>query len=242
MINRSLLGGYMANLKYITIQSLEELFDMGSGYVLDFSNNSFQKFIKGIIGIDIYQDKGYEDYCSKANKLRQIFEKESNSKVAKLIIALLNYYENYKLKNNELTDYDKKKIDETKKAIEDLEKEDGEKVVIIEEVDDLIQKISTRNAQFSEMALDEKLKEIGNLIEYLLKKDGKFITLNYDCASLGLIKENDVKELRKKVQCFRHSSQESIKERKKYTEKQKQFMVDFGIVICNLIYNELKNN
>jgi hypothetical protein len=232
----------MANLKYTTIQSLEELFDMGSGYVLDFSNSSFQRFIKGIIGIDIYQDKGYEDYCSKANKLRQIFESESNSKVAKLISALLNYYEDYKLKNNELLDYDKKKIDETKKAIENLEKEDAEKVVVIEELDELIQKISTRNAQFSEMALDEKLKEIGNLIEYLLKKDGKFITLNYENISLGFIKENNVKELRKKIQCFRHSSQESLKERKDYTENQKQFIVELGIIICNLIYNELKNN
>jgi hypothetical protein len=139
----------MANLKYTTIQSLEELLDMESGYVLDFSNNSFQRFIKGIIDIDIYQDKGYENYCSKANKLRQIFETESNLKVAKLISALLNYYEDYKLKNNKLTDYDKKKIDEIKKAIEDLEKEDNEKVVVIEELDEVIQKISTRNAKFS---------------------------------------------------------------------------------------------
>lgn len=114
--------------------------------------------------------------------------------------------------------------------------------VYIDELDELIQKISTRNAQFSEMALDEKLKEIGNLIEYLLKKDGKFITLNYDYISLGFIRENDVKELRKKIQCFRHSSQESLKERKEYTENQKQFMVGLGIIMCNLIYNELKNN
>ena len=232
----------MANLKYTTIQSIEELFDMVTGYVIDFSNNTFQRFIIGVVGIDIYYDKGYEDYCSKANKLRQIFEKESNSKVAKLVNALLNYYEDYRLKNNNLTDYDKKKIDEIKKAIDDLEKEVSEKVIVIEEVDELIHRISTRNAKFREMALDEKLKEIGNLIEYLLKKDGKFITLNYDYISLGFIKENDVKELRKKIQCFRHSSEESIKERGEYIENQKQFMVEFGIVTCNLIYNELKNN
>jgi vacuolar-type H+-ATPase subunit I/STV1 len=229
----------MANLKYETIQCLEELFDMESGYVLDFSNSSFQRFIKGIISIDIYNDKGYEDYCSKANKLRQIFETESNSKVVKLISALLNYYEDYKLKNNNLTDYDKKKIDETREVIKDLEQENDEKIAVSEELDELIQKISTRNAQFCEMALDEKLKEVGNLIEYLLKKDGKFITLNYDYISLGFIKENDVKRFRKKIQCFRHSSQESLKERRKYTENQKQFMVEVGIVMCNLIYNEL---
>jgi len=89
----------MANLKYTTTQSLEELFGMESGYVLEFSNNSFQRFVKGNIGIDIYQDKGYQDSCSKANKLRQIFESESNYKVSKLISALLNHYEdnNYQI-------------------------------------------------------------------------------------------------------------------------------------------------
>lgn len=232
----------MANLKYKTTQSLEELFGMQSGYVLDFSNNSFQRFIKGVINIDIYEDNGYKEYCSKANKLRQIFETEPNLKVYKLIDELLNYYEDYKLKNDDLTNYDKKKIEEIKIEIKDLSQKDDEKVVVIEELDNIIQKISTRNAQFNEMALDEKLKEIGNLIEYLLKNDKKFITLNYDYISLEFIKESDVKKLRNKIQCFRHSSKESLRERNEYTENQKHFMVEFGIVICNLIYNELKNN
>ena len=96
-----------------------------------------------------------------------------------------------------LTEYQIKKINDIKKDIEGLEA-DGENVVIYEEVDELIQKISTRNARFNNMALDEKLKEIGNLIEYLLKD--------------------------------------------KYTEQQKLFMVEFGIIICNLIYNELKKH
>ncbi len=30
----------MENFKYTIIQSSEELFDMGTGYVIDFSNNS----------------------------------------------------------------------------------------------------------------------------------------------------------------------------------------------------------
>ena len=214
---------------------------MKTGYVLDFSNSSFQRFVKGIINIDVYQDIGYEFYCSKANKLRQIFEMESNFKVAKLITALLKYCEDLNLKSEILTEYDKKKIDVIKEAIEDLEKENTENVIVVDELDELIQKISTRNAQFCEMALDEKLKEIGNLIEFLLKKKGKFISLDYECVSLGFIKENDVKVLRKKIQCFRHSSQESLNERKEYADNQKHFLIDLGLVICNLIYNETKN-
>lgn len=215
---------------------------MKTGYVIDFTNNTFQTFIKESIEIDIYCDKGYEEYLSKANKLRQIFEMESNGKVLKLIIDLLDYYEDYKLKRKELTNYERKKIKDIKKDIRDLEKNDEKSITLIEELEKLIPKISTRNAQFYQMPIDEKLKEIGNLIEYLLKKDKKFITLNYEYISSSFIKESDVKNLRKKVQCFRHSSQESIDERNSYTDEQKKFIVEYGIIICNLIYNELKNN
>lgn len=131
----------MVKLEYMTQMSIEELLDMSSGWVLDFSNNSFGRFKKGVIGIDIYNDKGYEVYCSKAMKLRQIFENESNIKVAKLIIELLNYCEDYKLKNNTLTEYDKKKISEIKKDIEALKKEEDENISPVEELDELIQKI-----------------------------------------------------------------------------------------------------
>jgi autonomous glycyl radical cofactor GrcA len=230
----------MANLKFTIAEAIEELFDMKSGYVLDFSNNSFQRFIKRVINVDIYNDEGYKEYCSKANKLRQIFEIESNQKVAKLIIALLDYCEDYLLKNSELTEYKRKKISDIKREVEELTKDNRENVVVTEALDELIQKISTRNARFNEMAPDEKLKEIGNLIENLLKKDGRFIVLNYEDISLGFIKDINIKEYRRHIQCFRHSSEESISERDGYNEKQKRFMVEYGIVICNLIYSKLK--
>ncbi|WP_105177093.1 hypothetical protein [Clostridium cagae] len=232
----------MANLKYNTKEILEELFDMTTGYVMDFSNASFERFVKDVINLSVYNDKGYEEYCSKANKLRQILKNESNIKVAKLVSELLDHYEDYKFKNNDLTEYDKKKISEIKKEMEHLKFENDGSINIDIGVDELIQKISTRNAQFNEMAIDEKLKEIGNLIEYLLKNGKKFIRLDYDKISLGFIKEDDIKNLRKKVQCFRHSSRESILERQGYTENQKQFMVEFGVMICNLIYSEVKSN
>lgn len=120
----------MASLGYKTKQAIEELFDMKTGYVIDFTNNTFQTFIKESIDIDIYYDKGYEEYLSKANKLRQIFEMESNGKVSKLIIDLLDYYEDYKLKRKKLTDYDRKKIEDIKKDIRDLEKNDEESITL----------------------------------------------------------------------------------------------------------------
>lgn len=231
----------MANLDFKTKQIIEELFEMNTGYVIDFSNNSFESFIKGAIGLDIYNGIGYEEYCSKANKLRQIFEQESNLKVVKLINELVNYYEDYKLKENKLTGYDKKKIEELKVAVKNLKSENEEKIYPIKELDEIIKKISTRDAEFSEMAIDEKIKEICNILEYLLKEDKKFISLDYNEITVGFLAEKDIIKFRKKIQCFRHSSKESIEEREQYTEQQKKFMIEFGIIICNLIYMELKN-
>jgi len=230
----------MAKIDFKILNILEELLEMKSGYILDFSNSSFQRFVKGIINVDIYEDKGYEEYCSKANKLRQIFETESNSKVSRLILALVDYYEDYKLKNKKLTEYDKKKIKQLKEAATKLSNQKEENISVYEELDDKIKAISTRNATFNQMVTDEKLKEIGNLIEYLLKDNGKFISLDYETNSAGFLNESIVKELRKKIQCFRHSSKESIIERNSLNERQKEFMIEFGIVICNFIYKELK--
>lgn len=101
----------MANLTCRDKSTLEELFVMGSGYVLEFSNNSFQEFVQDVIGIDIYYSAGYEGYCSKANKLRQIWRNESDDTVGILLEELLLCSEKYHTKNGELDKY-KKKIEE----------------------------------------------------------------------------------------------------------------------------------
>ena len=100
----------MAKLTYQEKNTLEELFNMGTGYVIDFSNSSFQRFIEDVVRINIYEDPGYEEYSSKANKLRQILNQESDFTVGTLILALLDYYENYKLKITPLMSMIKNKL------------------------------------------------------------------------------------------------------------------------------------
>lgn len=107
----------MANLTYREKAALEELFDMSSGYVMDFSNNSFERFIGDVINIDIYKGAGYEEYASKANKLRQMWKEEPDNVVGALIEALLSHFEDMKLKQNQLTDYHRKKIDELRSVV-----------------------------------------------------------------------------------------------------------------------------
>lgn len=78
----------MATLQFIEKQYFEDLFDMSSGYVLDFSNRTFQEFIYDTIGIDIY--KKYTN-LSKAKILRSIINDFDNTTVGKLLLELLRY-------------------------------------------------------------------------------------------------------------------------------------------------------
>lgn len=99
--------------------------------------------------------------------------------------------------------------------------------------------ISTRQASFDSMTLDEKIAEIANLIENMLKREGTFIALDYSKVCSGFITDDVVKNYRKKMQCFRHCSGEALEERKAYSEEQKNFFVDYGLTIVKAIHSLL---
>jgi len=102
----------LANLSFREKNTFEELFGMSSGYVLDFSNSSFARFIGDVVNIDIYNGTGYTEYSSKANKLRQIWTDEPDNVVGTLMDAMLSYYEDLQLRISELSEYQKKKVGE----------------------------------------------------------------------------------------------------------------------------------
>jgi hypothetical protein len=80
-----------------TTRKLEELFAMSGGYVLDFSNASFSRFVESCLGFDPYER--YEG--SKAVILRQIWLQEPMEEVAKLNLELLEHWHLGKLAANE---------------------------------------------------------------------------------------------------------------------------------------------
>lgn len=109
-------------------------------------------------------------------------------------------------------------------------------IEIDQSIDHKFIEISTRQASFINMSIDEKLAEIANLIENLLKKDGKFASVDYDSACYGFITDDSVRKYRTKLHCFRHSADESLKERSLYSEIQKNFLVDYGLTIIKVVY------
>ncbi|MEE0059540.1 MAG: hypothetical protein UE295_01800 [Acutalibacteraceae bacterium] len=112
-------------------------------------------------------------------------------------------------------------------------------IEISDSIDQKFAEISNRQAPFNNMSTDEKLAEIANLIENMLKKDGKFVSLDYSTICYDYIDNENVKKYRHKLQCFRHSAEDSIKERETFSNEQKSFLIDYGLMIIKVIYNIL---
>lgn len=107
-------------------------------------------------------------------------------------------------------------------------------------IDQKFIEISNRQASFNNMSTDERLAEIANLIENLLKKNGKFITPDYSKICFSYISNDIVTNYRKKMHCFRHATDEAIAERISYSEEQKNFFIDYGLIIVKVIHSLLK--
>jgi hypothetical protein len=90
----------MAEIKQSEKLMIEKILGMDSGYVLNFSNPSFQEFIFNLTKIDIYHSK-FEIYGdSKAKRLRVFWQLESNQNVGKITKELIECWRTQKLINN----------------------------------------------------------------------------------------------------------------------------------------------
>lgn len=79
----------MANLNFNQKQHFEKIFEMGSGYLLDFSNSSLQEFMNDF-KIDLASSK-YDKYgSSKAKRFRAFWEIENDQLVTNVLQSLLS--------------------------------------------------------------------------------------------------------------------------------------------------------
>jgi len=120
----------MANLTIIEKQILEKLFQMESGYVLNFSDRTMGEFFRDDVGIDIYTQKYNYASGSKANRLRGLWLKEDDKKVGETILKLIEYIESQILISN--LSQDNFPEDRIKAAKEIAEKLLGRKVELKE--------------------------------------------------------------------------------------------------------------
>lgn len=97
----------MADLSGLEKMRLEKLFGMGSGYVLDFSDRTFQSFILDTTKIDVFSESYGQ--CSKANRLRAFWNLENNYKTATLTNALI---ECWRISKKELSENEQQLYEE----------------------------------------------------------------------------------------------------------------------------------
>lgn len=111
----------MANLTTIEKQILEKLFQMESGYVLNFSDRTIGEFFRDDIGIDIYAQKYNYASGSKANRLRGLWLQADDKTVGDIILKLIEYTESQILIDNlKRVDFPNDRIEASKKIAEKL--------------------------------------------------------------------------------------------------------------------------
>jgi hypothetical protein len=80
----------MSDLSNTEKRNYERLLGMGSGYVMNFTNRTFDEFISDSTGRNIYDPRYDSGSGSKANRLRAFWSVEGNSVVAKLMADMLD--------------------------------------------------------------------------------------------------------------------------------------------------------
>lgn len=92
----------MAQLKTTEKRYFENLFNMSSGYVLDFTNQEFAQLIHDTVNINIYDNKYENIGNSKAKRLRAFWEIETNLIVGKVLYEMLEVWKFEELKKSQV--------------------------------------------------------------------------------------------------------------------------------------------
>ena len=87
----------MTNIRPIEFKLINDLTAMDSGNVLNFSNRTFAEFFADEIGIDIFDETYNEGTGSKGKRLRSFLRKAQPLAIARLLTALWEYREIYRL-------------------------------------------------------------------------------------------------------------------------------------------------
>jgi hypothetical protein len=82
----------MADLTYFEKAAIENFLGMKIGYVMDFSDRTFQEFVGEATSLDINSEKYHYSSNSKANRLRAFIKIESNYVFGRLLSAFCDYW------------------------------------------------------------------------------------------------------------------------------------------------------
>lgn len=86
----------MSSLTSRDRRCLEPFLDMGSGLVLNFSDRTMGEFFQEQVGLNIYDEKYQFKGTSKAKRMRAFWELESDHTVARSLVALIEWGEEFR--------------------------------------------------------------------------------------------------------------------------------------------------
>ncbi|WLE97076.1 MAG: abortive infection family protein [Candidatus Electrothrix communis] len=88
----------MSDLTSAEKRKLERAFGMASGYVLNFSNRTFEEFILDSVGIEIYDEQYSYGSGSKSHRMRALWDIEPNHVVGKVLGDILDEWKEWNQK------------------------------------------------------------------------------------------------------------------------------------------------
>ncbi|MEO9611548.1 MAG: restriction endonuclease [Nitratireductor sp.] len=88
-------------LRPVELKVVDELLGMGSGYVLDFSNATFDDFFRREVGVDIYDDAYAQGSGSKGKRLRAFLTVGQPRAIVRALTALWEYRETARIGRGE---------------------------------------------------------------------------------------------------------------------------------------------
>lgn len=159
----------MSSLNHIEKRYFEDLLDLGSGYVLDYSNATFAEFFRRCVNIDIYADKYSFNGGSKAKRLRSFWEIEPDMIVGKVLEALLDVW---RYKNKKPDDQNQKRYE---KAIEIAYRLQGKKIISNELDESTFLRKQFKSLDVNKIGLDVSLLSV---IENRLQEAQKCMAAN----------------------------------------------------------------
>ena len=83
----------MSNIRTVEMMFLDELFEMGGGYVLNFSDRTFTQFFAEELNIDIDDPVYARNGGSKGKRLRCLLQTVDKPTVVRTLTALWDYLE-----------------------------------------------------------------------------------------------------------------------------------------------------
>jgi len=218
----------MADLNTNEKQILEKLFQMGGGYVLNFSDRTLGEFFRDDVGVDIYSKKYNYASGSKANRLRGFWLKADDKTVGKAINKLLEYIKSQILiENLQKTDFPEDRI---RAAEEIVKKLSGKKTG---------KKENKSQATFKDGNINILLqKDIFDHVQKLLN-DGHYFNAVEEAYKIVRKKLKDVSGKEKATDAFSSANYDRIFGRKPINDAERDFFE--GVKFLHMAIQFLRN-